>query len=260
MLFWVIPLIIVIASAVMMLVIALKHVREVAAIDPKSDPKHQRRSKKQELFAKRIERMGGTHAKQFGRMIHRLGRIIKRITKGVYRKAQAMDRHYKRLQNDSGLGPGGTHESRKRLIEEAESLMSKEAYQAAEQRLIEYISLDPKQSDVYERLGIVYIKTRQYDQAWETFQHAHRLAPEDASILVYLGELAMRDGKIKDAVELFRKAVKLKPTNPKYLDFLIESSILAGDSKLAGEGLYFLKEANPDNKKIEEFDARIAQM
>ncbi len=260
MLFWMIPLVLVVASAALMLMIALRHVREVATIDPESDPKHRKRTKKQELFAKRIERLGGTHAKQFGRFMHRVGRLIKRMTKSVYRKAQAMDRHYKRMQNESGIGAGGTHETRKRLIEEAESLMAKEAYQAAEQRLIEYLSLDPKQHDVYERLGIVYIKTRQYDQAWETFQHALRLAPEDASILVYLGELAMRDGKVKDAVELFRQAVKLRPTNPKYLDFLIESSILAGDSKLAGEGLYFLKEANPDNKKIEEFEARISQM
>ena len=130
----------------------------------------------------------------------------------------------------------------------------------AEQRLIELISLDQKNSEVYELLGNVYVKTKQYDQARQTFEYAHAQKPNDASIVTSLGELAMRRGEVELATQYFNMAVDLKPNNPKYLDFLIDASLLSGQKKLAVKGLKLLREANPENKKIDEFAARIAEM
>ncbi len=260
MLIWLIPAIIVVVSTVVVLFVMLRHIKEVAAIDVESDPARRTKGQKKQLFTKRIERLSSGRAKVVGRVVGKAARGGKGIVKKVYLQAQALDRHYKRLQKEQVSGQAGSHENRRQLREEAEALMAKEAFTGAEARLIELLSLDQKNPEVYELLGIVYFKTRQWDQARETFEYARKLAPEDASILVYLGELALRDGAVKDAMHLFKAAVDVRPTNPKYLDFLIESSILAADAKMAREGLWLLGEANPDNNKIEEFRARIERL
>ncbi len=259
MLWWIIPLVVAGLSIVTMGVLVARHWSELLVTDPHSDPERRRRTKKHALFARRVERIGGERAKQAVRTCARWFEKWQQYGRRIIQKAQQLDRYYKRAQKEGGTHSGHI-EVRRQLMEEADALMVAEEYTAAEQRLIEYLTLDPKNAEVYERLGIIYMRTRQWEQAVETFQHAHRLAPNDASILVYLGELSMRDGKVEEAVAFFKEAVQLRPTNPKYLDFLIESSILANDQKLAREGLYYLKQANPDNKKIEEFEARIAQM
>ncbi|OGL71593.1 hypothetical protein A3B32_01930 [Candidatus Uhrbacteria bacterium RIFCSPLOWO2_01_FULL_53_9] len=244
-------------SVLMLVWIGARHVREVMVLDPESHPEQKRHGRKIELVMCRLERLGGARAKSTLRVVSKTGRRAESVIKAWYKKAQALDRRYKRMQHETANGLVGSHETRKQLLDDAQRALTEESYTVAEQRLIEYLTLDPKNAEVYERLGIVYMRTRQFEQAKETFLYALTLAPNDASILVYLGELALRAGDVKEAVGRFRAAVALRPTNPKYLDFLIESSILAGDAKLAREGVYYLKEANPENKKIAEFEARI---
>lgn len=252
-----IPVGLAIVSALVIAGIGVRHTREVVVLDPKSHPTRKRHGRKVELVMQRLERLGGERAKQATRTVSRAGRGAKSVVKQWYKKAQALDRQYKRMQHETSNGVVGSHETRKQLLDDAQRALVDESYTVAEQRLIEYLTLDPKNAQVYERLGVVYMRTRQFEQAKETFQYALSLAPNDASILVYLGELDLRAGQVKQAAEYFRQAVALRPSNPKYLDFLIESSILAGDAKLAREGVYYLKQANPENKKIEEFEARI---
>lgn len=252
-----IPVGLAIVSALVLVGIGVRHTREVVVLDPASHPKRKRHGRKVELVMQRLERLGGERTKQAARTLSHASRGARSMVKKWYKKAQALDRQYKRMQHETANGVVGSHETRKQLLEDAQRAVAEESYTVAEQRLIEYLTLDAKNAQVYERLGIVYMRTRQFEQAKETFRFALTLAPSDASILVYLGELALREGQVKEATEYFRQAVALRPSNPKYLDFLIESSILAGDAKLAREGVYYLKEANPDNKKIEEFEARI---
>jgi Flp pilus assembly protein TadD len=198
--------------------------------------------------------------KNIGRVAGKAVRGFKGAVKVLYKKAEALERYYKRLQKENKEGRAGSTEMREHLFEEAKSYIEKEAYNGAEQRLIELLSLDPKNAKVYEVLGNVYVKTKQYEQAKQTFEYASALRPDDASVLTSLGELAMRDGQIKEAVDFFGRAVDLKPGNPKYLDYLIDAAILSGDRKNAKKGLALLKKANPDNKKIDEFEARVNEL
>ncbi|MCX6743398.1 MAG: hypothetical protein NT116_04145 [Candidatus Parcubacteria bacterium] len=56
------------------------------------------------------------------------------------------------------------------------------------------------------------------------------------------------------------KALGLEPNNPKYLDLLITISLIIKYKNLAKQSLERLKEANPDNAKIEEFQAQIKEL
>lgn len=260
MLNWLIPLIILVVAIVVIVLLALKHLNEVSAIDVSTDPKRNVRDQKMNMYVKRISRLGSERTKTAKTAADTVSRGFKKTVKGFYKRAQALERHYKRLQKETQQGVAGTREVRESLRKEAVELVEKGSYAAAEQRLIELLSLDQKNPDVYEILGNLYVKMRQWDQAKQTFQYAHALVPDDASIITSLGELAMRDGETKEAVSFFNTAVDLKPNNPKYLDFLIESSILADNRKLALKGLKLLKKSNAENKKIPEFENRIYSM
>ena len=48
----------------------------------------------------------------------------------------------------------------------------------------------------------------------------------------------------------------MEPANPKYLDFLFHACILVGDKRKAGAVLAQLKEANPENQKLEELEVK----
>lgn len=260
MLWWIIPLVLLVLSLAALVWFGLRYREKLAAIDIESDPEREKRARKRAMFVKRVERLGGERAKVAGKAASNVARGGKGIVKRLYAQAQALERHYKRLQKEASGDIAGTIEMREHLLEEAEQLIAKESYSAAEQRLIELLSLDPKNADVYELLGTVYVAMKQFEQARQTFEYALALAPEDASIHTYLGEIALRAGDVGKAVDCFEKAVDLRPGNPKYLDFLIDSSILAGDRKRALKGLKLLKKANPENKKIEEFQDRINQL
>lgn len=260
MLYWLVPVIILVTSIGVICYLAFLHAPEVAAVDASTDPVRRRKSVKNDLFAKRLERIGKGPMESVLRVLGAAHKTTVGVLKKLYVKAMAMERHYRRLEKENVSGVVGSLESRLELKKEAEELLEKEAYTAAEQRLIELISLDPRRSETYELLGRVYLASRQFDQARETFQYAHQLAPRDASITVSLGELAMRDGDAVRGVEFFSEAVTERPGNPKYLDYLIEASLLAGNRKQAERGLALLKEANPDNQKISEFEGRIKEM
>ena len=260
MLWWLLPLLVLVFSLVVIGALAWRHLSDIAAIDVSSDPERRRRGVKNALYVKRLERFGGESALVVNRVAEKVGQSIKHGIKSLYGKALSLERHYSRLQKESTGGVSGSLEVRKQLLEESGHLMEREAYGAAEQRLIELLSLDPRNAEVYERLGYVYLALRQFDQAKETFQYAHQLSPSDASIIVSLGELELRDGHYAEAVAHFDAAVDVRPGNPKYLDFLVDTSILAGDLAHAKKGLKLLKESNPENKKIEAFEKRIAEM
>lgn len=259
MILWLIPLLLVLASVFVIGMIVARHAGELRALNVDTDPERARRTQKRQLFAQRVERLGGERAKKVGRAATKAGRGFQAMMKRVYTKAQAMER---RLQHQAATASGttGSLEMRQHLREEAEALIEREAYTAAEQRLIELLSYDQKNAEIYELLGNVYVKTKQYDQARQTFEYAHVLKPEDASILTSLGELALRRGEVEAAIEVFHQAVELRPNNPKYLDFLIESSLMGGKKAMAIKGLKLLREVNPENKKIEEFEARIREI
>jgi cytochrome c-type biogenesis protein CcmH/NrfG len=232
----------------------------IASMDVSTDPVRRRSGMKQELFVRRLERASRLPFSRLAKVGPWFGEHVGKYLKAWHARVIALERHYKRLQTEQKSGVSGALELRRSLRAEAERLFSEGSYTLCEQRLIELVSMDPRDAEVYELLGRVYTASRQFDQAKETFSYAHQLAPKDASILVSLGELAMRDGAFAQAADFFGQAVEERPGNPKYLDFLVEASILAGDRVRAEHGVRLLREVNPENQKIPEFTDRISAL
>ncbi|MBI4449515.1 hypothetical protein HY634_00470, partial [Candidatus Uhrbacteria bacterium] len=65
-------------------------------------------------------------------------------------------------------------------------------------------------------------------------------------------------GKRAAALKEIQAAIGQSPRNPKYLDFAIELAMMERNPRLATKYLTQLREANPENQKLEEFEERIA--
>jgi Flp pilus assembly protein TadD len=106
----------------------------------------------------------------------------------------------------------------------------------------------------------LYLGQKNYDYAIQTLQHILKINPNDTEVIIDLGSVFKQKGDFDKALYFFSKAVELEPTKPKSLDFLVDISIIIGNKELAKSALKKLKEVNPENGKIEEFEQRICDI
>lgn len=196
-----------------------------------------------------------------------------------------------RVQNkiDHHTSPQTTKDE---LMTEAEDSLKYNHLPEAEQKYLEVIKLDPHNLSAYEGLAKTYLEEREYEQAQEVFEY---LAQQGLTEIAHLGlaRVAAGQGRLDEArveysaalnikeslvvhlelanilVELglqaeallhLRDAKRIEPRNPKILDFYIELSIVNGQPIEAQAALDVLREVNPENQKIPEFDKEIRKI
>jgi Flp pilus assembly protein TadD len=87
-----------------------------------------------------------------------------------------------------------------------------EDYEKAEKALGDGLALDPKNSRLYFRLGVVYDKWGRKDDSIAAMQEVLRFEPTNANALNYLGYTYADMGiKLDEAEKLIRKALEQKP-------------------------------------------------
>lgn len=222
--------------------------------------------------------------------------VIQQTKRGVgfleqqYAKVMT-ERQKKRLKN---LAEGEASEMVEARLRAAERLAEEDRYEEAEQVYIDVIRMDNKHAGAYRGLGKVYMKNGQHTEAEETFKFLLKLTPDDDTIYVKLGqnaqaagdrekaigyyergveaneqvplrhfelaELYRENGQHTEALREYKKAVELESNNPRYLDGLLDFTIVLGKVKDAKELLRELKEVNPENQKLEEFEERIREI
>jgi Tfp pilus assembly protein PilF len=236
--------------------IALRKLPQLRIVDPATSKEAKEKGLKHEILRKRFERLSGERVETVRRTF---GGPFLWLQKSVRRTAARLadiERSYADRQKKPTKQKVNAQELRK-MLDEARGLMDKQAYDAAEKKLVEVLSLDPKNTDAYEYIGRLYIYTKNIDNAKEAFRYLSKLAPQDASVLASLGEIAVMENDTQGAFTYFSRAKNISPNNPKYLDFYIEAAIKAGDVMEANLALDHLREVNPDNQKISVFEERI---
>ncbi|XOU95017.1 MAG: tetratricopeptide repeat protein [Candidatus Kerfeldbacteria bacterium] len=177
------------------------------------------------------------------------------------------------------------------LLQEAEDLVDKEEFKFAEEKYIEIISLDEKSNEAYEGLGDVYFEMKDYEHAKEIYQYLLKINSQDDVALEHLGKIAVEEGKTeeatedylksislnnevasyhvdlgdvymatseyKKALECYEEAVKLEPKNPRNLNAAISVAVKLKDFVMANKYYDQLREANPDNEKLDEIKEEI---
>lgn len=256
---WYIPLIVSALSGLVVLVVLIRKIPQLRVIDVNALPAERVKQIKEAIIMQRFQRIASKRLDRVTAFFRAIGSLISRLGRRAVQRVYAMEQYYKKLQQGLGGSDHATDEGTiRRLMEEAAGFIKDEEYFQAEKRLIEIISHNPKHVKAYEELGDLYLLDKKYAQARETLSFAAKLDPKDASVQVSLGELEQKESNATAAVKRFATAVKLRPHNPRYLDFFIEAAIAAKDAPEARRGVSLLREVNPENQKLADFEQRIA--
>ncbi len=252
-----IPLGIIILSVILLLVLAIRKIPYLRALDVLSAPEQKAKELKRALIASRLSRAGAKYGGQMKKIFSPIVGAAKSSGRKAAEKVSALEERYQKLRREA-MGPHAlTPAMIKEMISKAEAFIKDERYGEAEKALIEVLSHDAKNAEAYETLGYLFMLQKNYDQAEETYNFILKIQPGDASVLTSLGEIELARNNPEKAKQYFDKAVKKRPHNPKYLDFLLEASIQAKDASAARWALEQLRGANPENKKLGEFEERI---
>jgi len=263
--------------------ILIRKIPELRAINTQSITSERNARTKNGIIEQRLQRKFGVFQ---SKTLGKAGKVIqlgRQQARQIYAKLRAIERAYREKAQEQ-ISPTQRAESQKKiviLLEEARELAKEESYTEAEQRCIEVISLEPKSLDAYELLGDVYIKLKDYEHAKEVFTHAIGLATRKYRVKgprlfrshqeeTYGGynnqvaclryDLCMAYKgltKYDEAVESCEAALKLMPNNPKFLSGTLELAIEAKKKLLAIRTLDKLKEVNPDNNRLPEYEAQV---
>jgi len=163
------------------------------------------------------------------------------------------------------------------LLAEAEELVKLDRLEAAEKKYIEIIGLDAHNFSAFNKLGYVYYKKQNFNEARQTLEYALNLRRKTSSLLKKEGEPSPKDlelaqvnyllglvweqtGDLNKSILSIKRALKIENNNPRYLDRLIEISIIKKDKISAYDALKRLEVVNPDNQKLEQFKQRIGEL
>lgn len=256
---WIVWLLILGALGVIGFVI-VKKIPQLRVIDVDSIAKERERKVKEKIILSKIQRSGGAKLGAVAKTSLSAVKVVSKYGRRAVQRLYQLEQYYQKLRRSASEGVHAYDTDRIRSrIEEAQDLIKQEEFIPAEKIFIDIISHNPKNVVAYEGLGNMYIKSEQFDQARETLSFALRLSPTDASVRVSLAELELLQGNAKAALPHLREAVQKRSKNPKYLDFYIDTALTVGSLKDARKGITTLKEVNPENKKIKEFEERFGE-
>jgi tetratricopeptide (TPR) repeat protein len=256
---WVlIPIILLLVGLLVVAAVVVRKIPQLRIINVSALPEEKVRRLKEFLLQQRFQRIIKDHFGFFLKFGSGLWSEIGHRGRRLVQKVYAIEQRYRKMQK---VAPATSDaESVRKAMDEALELVNQEEYFGAEKKYIEIISQHPKHVKAYEALGHLYVLDHKYDQARETYSFALKLNPDDASVHAALGELETKEEHHETALAEFSQAIEIHPNSPRYLDFFIESAIAAKNAAEAQRGLNKLKEVNPENQKLTEFEERITEL
>jgi tetratricopeptide (TPR) repeat protein len=293
----IIPLIIILLCLAVIIFIISKKLPLLASFDVSSIPKEKEAETKQKIMEKRLERKAKVFYSKISPIFKIISNFFARRFKDLSEGLKNLEEKYKKKSKEEMLVTKQEFVSQEKKIEnifkEAQDLIDKEDFANAEKKYIEIIGLDHRNINAYRGLGDLYIAQKNYADAKQTFEHILKLNQLDDEAYASLGKIAEETGDLKEAKDDFLKSIGIKnvavhyfelaevclkmenyeeamvnlekalefePNNPKYIDLLLTISIILKDSGRAFSLLRKLKEVNPENQKIAEFEKELSNL
>lgn len=239
--------------------VVLRKLPQLKIVDPSSSKEAKARGVKNDLLRQRFERVSQEKITHVRRSLGGPFKFIQDSFRRIAGRLAVIERSYKERQK-AGTRRKPNAEELRRMTKEAHDLLNEEQYDDAEKKLVEVLSMDPKNAEAYELIGRLYIHTKNLENAKEAFKFLQKLSPQDASVLASLGEIAELEKDPEAAFTYFSRAKNISPNNPKYLDFFIQAALEKGDIMEATIAINHLKEVNPDNQKIKDFEDQVEEV
>ncbi len=269
--FDIIPLIIILISLATIIAIVVRKFPILAALDLDTIQSEKEAQFKERILSKRLKRNVIRYSSKLANAVKPVWGWLGTIAKKAYHRLLEFKENYNR-HNEPLLLVSGLENA----LREAEDLVAKEEYDEAEKRYIAVISADSQNTDAFEGLGHLYAARKQYAEARQTFEHVLRLLERDdiasgrqdrrndnpyiSSINYELALVARDGGDTRQAAVYIKRATDLMANNPRYLDMKTEIAIMNNDKSTALDSLGRLRDVNPENGKIREFEERIRSL
>lgn len=130
------------------------------------------------------------------------------LTTAILRNTKSVDLRTKR----------STRDRLEKLWNVAQKAMREKKFIPAERALLTILKIDNKNSAAYNRLGILYARQKNFEDAVECFEIASSL-DKKASSLHNVGLIYFEIGKLEKAADAFRRALELEPMAARYIAY-----------------------------------------
>lgn len=234
---------------------------KLRAIDLEAMHEHKIKQVKVSIVEERLERKMKEWSRFLKEKFAPLHKVVKDYLDKFYQKIVALQKHYKQKEEKKAIFKQEDKEALRQkisaLLSQAENSVKEGKLQEAEKKYIEAVAFDKQNIEVYRGLAQLYVLRKDYIHARETLEFIKQINPNDESVWRDMGQVCSLLLDDKQAVNCYKKAVDLSPNNPKNLDILIEMSIKAKDRYLAESTLQRLREVNPENQKLAEYQKQV---
>jgi tetratricopeptide (TPR) repeat protein len=259
------PLIIISVSFLIIIFIIFRHFPALAVLDVDNIPEEKENRIKEKIITERIKRKFNFLDKFFNNILD----FFNKISSSFWLRLSHMKQQQKDREDEQALSLVGLEEKIKILLSSAQDFIKSGDYLEAEKKLIEVISLDDKNFSAFWELGEVYHSQEKWQEAKQTLLYALKLSeifpdnvsPNDVSNLNYSLALINREiNDVESAYDSISRALQLEPNNPRYLDLMLDLCIIKKDKKLSEEYLEKIKEVNPENNNIPDWQSSVDEM
>lgn len=104
------------------------------------------------------------------------------------------------------------------LLSVAERNFSEKDYQKAEECYLKIATLDPDNSKIYGRLGIIYLEQKDYSDAASAFLEAIRREPKNSFLYNNLGLVSYYLKDFEKSINAYKKAIEIDQSPAKYVN------------------------------------------
>ncbi|MFA6254893.1 MAG: hypothetical protein WC675_02540 [Patescibacteria group bacterium] len=267
MLFYIIPLIIILISLVIIIFVTVKKFPSLAAINIESIAQEKETKVKNRIMVERLNRILLNLKNILNQVIAPLLEVLSAAGSDLYQKVKELEKQS--VQKPPLKAIDITQEIKEKL-ESAEKYLAEEDLIKIEEVCISVLELDRKNLEAYEFLAEVYRRNKDYKKSRETFRHLTKLVSKSkvdietsglkhrlANYYADLGYIYQLEGRNNYAIVSFQKAVELEPSNPRFLDLLLKISIMIKNKNLAKQVFNGLRKADPLNQKLDELKEEI---
>lgn len=269
-----IPLFIILVSLFIIVVIIVRKFSVLASLDIDSIQAEKEAQFKEQILSNRLKRNIIRYSSKMGNVMKPIGGAMLDLSKKSVDKLKDFKENYNKEEKQIN-----SEEDLKDMSKEAEELIKEERLDEAEKKFIDIISSDSQNLEAFKGLGKLYVEKKQYSEAKQSFEHIIKLLENDelnpssdpenqektdvkylASVYYELSLVYKESEESRKALDNIKRATDLEPNNPRYLDMKLEISIINEDKGTALDALDKLKEVNPENQKLAEFEEKIREL
>ncbi len=233
--------------------IVVRHWPEITGIKTETIPGEREKMLKRSLVGGRIARSLKSKLGPIAALWDKVYGVMHNVWHRWHQKAE----HLFEREKEKGHKPASDERvaaTIENLLDEARRNAEEGKVPESEKKFLEVIKLDPKNIEGYRGLGGLYVAKKQYAEAREIYQFLIKLnsvsTNRKSDYFFNLALIYKAEDQLGEALNYGIKALDLVGNNPRYLDFIIDLSIIEGDKVGARRHLAKLKEVNPENQKI----------